>query len=154
MAENDQHRLCEDHGHFVVAWGRSTACPVCGELCKAHPDFHRQKQGFHFIGAEGTGYFSKALGREVGSKRQEEKIMNANGYIAESDLPSHYWEDQTEIRKEKIYRQETEVRAIEEQLKLGVDLGEAIANTFSAERCLSGELDEIYDNKTETIKEN
>ena len=144
----DQHRLCDEHGHFVTKWGEVTTCPVCGERCKPHPDYHKNK-GFHFIGAEGTGYFSKALGREVGSKRQEEKIMNANGYIAESDLPSHFWAEETERRQNKLMEQEREVLRIEEHINNGVEMGEAIAKVFSAERCLSGELDEIYDNKVD-----
>jgi hypothetical protein len=37
---------------------------------------------------------------------------------------------------------------IEENINNGVEMGEAIAKVFSAERCLSGELDEIYDNNT------
>ena len=92
----DQHRLCDDHGHFMVSWGSVTNCPVCGKRCKAHPHYHK-KAAFHFIGA-GNGYFSKALGRE-------------------------------------------------EHINNGVEMGEAIAMVYSADRCLSGELDEIYDNQ-------
>ncbi|MCH9718142.1 MAG: hypothetical protein K0U52_13840 [Gammaproteobacteria bacterium] len=141
----DQHRLCDDHGHFMVSWGSVTNCPVCGKRCKAHPHYHK-KAAFHFIGA-GNGYFSKALGREVSNKWEEEKIMNANGYVREADLTPHLWEDETEKRKQKLINQEREVLRIEEHINDGVEMGEAIAMVYSADRCLSGELDEIYDNQ-------
>ena len=142
----EQHRICKDHGHFVVAWGRTTSCPVCGELCPSHPDYHKGNRGFHILGATtGVGYWSAALGREVGSKAEEERIMNANGFIRESDLPAHFWEDETNRRREIIRKQEDEVQTLQAHLDAGSSMEEAITKTFDAKRCLSGELDEIYE---------
>ena len=142
----DQHRLCKDHGPFVVAWGQTTSCPVCGELCPSDPAHTPRNKGFHILGAEtGVGYWSNALGREVGSKAEEEKIMNANGYIREGDLPQHFWEDETNRRREIIRKQEDEVQQLQLHIENGSTMEEAIQKTFTAERCLSGELDDIYE---------
>jgi putative FmdB family regulatory protein len=102
-----------------------------------------------------NGYYSKALGAYVDNKAAERKIMEKRGFIAESDLPANFWADETERRKNKLMEQEREVQTIEQHLANGYEMGEAIANTFTAERCLSGELDAIYDNVVDhSIEEN
>jgi len=91
-----------------------------------------------------NGYYSKALGAYVDSPRAEEKIMNARGYIRESDLGHHGWNDAVEAKQTRMKKKEADVRQIEADIASGMDKGEAYAKTFSAERALSGELDKLY----------
>jgi hypothetical protein len=91
-----------------------------------------------------NGYYSKALGGYVDSPRAEEKIMNARGYIRESDLGNHGWNDAVEAKQTRMRRKEDDVKQIEADIAAGMDKGEAYAKTFSAERALSGELDNLY----------
>ena len=92
-----------------------------------------------------NGYFSNALGRHVkGGVREERKIMEARGYIPESDMPSHYWAEQTEKRQNIAMKKQKDVEEIANLEASGMDKGEAIAKVFSAERALSGDLDATW----------
>jgi len=99
-----------------------------------------------------NGYFSNALGKHLkGGRREERKIMEERGYIPESDMPQHYWAEQTEKRQREAAAKEKDVREIAALEASGMDKGEAIAQVFSAERALSGDLDKTWsDSKGQT----
>lgn len=99
-----------------------------------------------------NGYFSAALGKHLkGGRREERKIMEKRGYIPESDMPSHYWAEQTEKRQREAAAKEKDVQEIAKLEASGMDKGEAIAKVFSAERALSGDLDKTWsDTKGQT----
>ena len=91
-----------------------------------------------------NGYYSKALGGYCDSPHAEEKIMNQRGFIRESDLGHKGWDDAVAAKTERMIAKEKDVRQIETDIKGGMDKGEAYAKTFSAERALSGDLDNLY----------
>ena len=43
-----------------------------------------------------NGYYSKALGRHISSRKEEQKIMESRGFVCEADLPKHTWEEAEE----------------------------------------------------------
>nr|MCH9718143.1 hypothetical protein [Gammaproteobacteria bacterium] len=54
------------------------------------------------------------------------------------------WDDAVAAKQERMIAKEKDVRQIETDIKAGMDKGEAYAKTFSAERALSGDLDNLY----------
>ena len=70
--------------------------------------------------------------------------MNQRGFIRESDLGHKGWDDAVAAKQERMIAKEKDVRQIETDIKAGMDKGEAYAKTFSAERALSGDLDNLY----------
>jgi len=95
-------------------------------------------------GAYGVnGYFSQALGKYC-SRKDERRIMESRGFIAESDLPSGFFESETEKRKEVALKKNKDVNEIQSLQEGGMEKGEAIAKVFSAERALSGDLDKTW----------
>lgn len=95
-----------------------------------------------------NGYFSKGLGAFVDSKKAEEKIMASRGYIPESDLPKHYWEDETSRRVDVAVATDKYTAQYKDLLNSGKTKEEAIAETFSTERIMSGELEKIWGTKS------
>tara|TARA_R100001463_G_scaffold70451_4_gene124125 strand:- start:2200 stop:2763 length:564 start_codon:yes stop_codon:yes gene_type:complete len=95
-------------------------------------------------GAYGVnGYFSQALGKYC-SRKDERRIMEQRGFIPESDMPSGFFESETEKRKEIAKAKNKDVNEIQKLQEDGMEKGEAIAKVFSAERALSGDLDKTW----------
>ena len=95
-------------------------------------------------GAYGVnGYFSQALGKYC-SRKDERRIMEQRGFIPESDMPSGFFESETEKRKDIAKAKNKDVNEIQQLQEDGMEKGEAIAKVFSAERALSGDLDKTW----------
>jgi putative FmdB family regulatory protein len=94
-----------------------------------------------------NGYFSKGLGGYVDSKKAEEKIMRSRGFIPESDLPKNFWEDETSRRIAVAEQQDKYTNEYKDLLASGKSKEEAIAETFSTERIMSGELEKVWGTK-------
>lgn len=92
-------------------------------------------------------YYSKALGRKVANKRVEEKILNAQGFVSESDLGKDWFETkQAEIR-EKAAEQDRRADVYNKTLAETGDANKAMTEAFPAQDCLDGTLDKLYDQK-------
>jgi putative FmdB family regulatory protein len=97
-----------------------------------------------------NGFFSKALGAYTDSPEMERKIMEKRGFIRESDLPKNYWEDETARRLGLMREQDKITEEYKGLLSAGHSKEEAIAQTFSTDRIMSGELDRIWGTKPKT----
>jgi len=60
-------------------------------------------------GLSGQGIFSKALGRNVANKREEEKILAKAGFVSESELGTHFFEDKMQEKMQKEAAQDAKV---------------------------------------------
>ena len=92
-------------------------------------------------------YFSKALGRQVSSKREEERILNANGFVAESDLGEGWIEKKQAEVRERANKQDKKAEIYKKTLEETGDEIKAITEAFPAHECLDGSLDTLYDQK-------
>lgn len=95
-------------------------------------------------------YFSKALGKHVANRREEEKILNKRGFVSEADLPQYWYEDKMSEVVQKRKEQDRIADTYNSLVKSGVSKEDAIVQTFPAEKCLDGTFDSIYDNKITT----
>jgi len=99
-------------------------------------------------GLSGQGIFSKALGRNVANKREEEKILAKAGFVSESELGTHFFEDKMQEKMQKEAAQDALTAEYNSKIaEYGGDKVRAMTETFTPERCLSGELDKVYDDK-------
>lgn len=102
-------------------------------------------------GLSGGGIYSKALGRKVANRREEERLLNKAGFVAESELGTHWFEDKMAERAAKEAEQDALANTYNSKVEAygGGDAAKikAMEETFTAEKCLSGELDRIYDEK-------
>jgi hypothetical protein len=99
-------------------------------------------------GLEGQGFHSQALGKKVHSKREEEKILNAKGFISEKELGSHWWDDQMAKKQAKLAEQDRLTDAYNSKVKeYGGDKTRAMTETFTTEACLDGSLHDTFDEK-------
>jgi len=90
-----------------------------------------------------SGYYSKSLGAYCQSKSAEEKIMASRGFIREADLPKDIWEKNASDYREKSAKADSIADEYSKAIKV-MPKEKAIAEVFNTERCLSGELDTIY----------
>lgn len=91
-------------------------------------------------GLSGNGYYSRALGRSVSSKRVEEKEMKAKGFIPESELGAHYIDDRLEKEKQEKDEQDAINKTYKENLtKFNGDKIKAVTETFPAHEMLKQE---------------
>ncbi len=98
-------------------------------------------------GLDGCGVFSKALGSKVANRREEEKILESKGFISESELGQHWFEDNQAKMSEKWKAQDALSDNYKKMIAEGHSPETAISETFTAEKCLDGTLDSIYDTK-------
>jgi hypothetical protein len=99
-------------------------------------------------GLEGQGIYSHALGKKVHSKREEAKILEAKGFVSESDLAPHWWEDQQAKKMEKIKEQDRLTDTYNSKVtEYGGDKIRAMTETFTTEACLDGSLHETFNEK-------
>lgn len=89
------------------------------------------------------GEWSASLGKKVANKHEEAKEMKKRGFIPESDLGSG-WIEKTQAKlSEKWQAQANYAHTYQENLKTMAP-EDAVAATWSAEDCLSGKVDDIY----------
>jgi hypothetical protein len=99
-------------------------------------------------GLDSQGVWSHALGKKVSSKREEAKILESKGFVSENDLRPHWFEDEQQKKLEKAKEQDKLTETYLSKCKeYGGDASRAIVETFTAEACLDGSLDKIYDEK-------
>jgi len=99
-------------------------------------------------GLEGQGFHSHALGKKVHSKREEAKILEAKGFVSESDLAPHWWEDQQAKKLDKLKEQDKLTDTYNSKVtEYGGDKIRAMTETFTTEACLDGSLNETFNEK-------
>ena len=99
-------------------------------------------------GLSGQGIYSHALGKKVHSRREEENIMKAKGFVGEKDLAPHWWEDQQEKKRQKLAEQDKLTETYNSKVsEYGGDKIRAMTETFTTEACLDGSLIKTFDEK-------
>lgn len=99
-------------------------------------------------GLSGQGVYSAALGKKVHSRREEENIMKAKGFVGEKDLAPHWWEDQQEKKRQKLAEQDKLTETYNSKVsEYGGDKIRAMTETFTTEACLDGSLIKTFDEK-------
>jgi len=99
-------------------------------------------------GLDGQGVYSVALGKKVHSRREEAKILEDKGFVSETDLAPHWWEDQQAKKMEKIKEQDRLTNLYNSKVtEYGGDKVRAMTETFTTEACLDGSLHETFNEK-------
>jgi len=99
-------------------------------------------------GLDGQGIYSHALGKKVHNRREEAKIMEARGFVSESDLAPHWWDDQVAKKEAKVAEQDRLTDTYNSKVKeYGGDKIRAMTETFTTEACLDGSLHNTFDEK-------
>jgi putative FmdB family regulatory protein len=90
-------------------------------------------------GLQGSGFHSASVGRHVSSKREEEKIMRAKGYIRESELGGDtFYEKMTTKNREERQRLDNMANSYIDNLKkFEGDKMKAVVETFPAHEMLA-----------------
>lgn len=89
-------------------------------------------------GLDGQGFMSKALGTKVHSKREEERIMAAKGFVPESDLGRHFIDDMIEKKAaEKAAGDAETQRYVDNLAKFGGNKELAVVETWPAKEMLA-----------------
>lgn len=87
-----------------------------------------------------SNMYSKALGRKVASKRQEEQIMRQKGFIPESDLGADFIDNQRAKMQESADKQANINKTYIDNLnKYEGDKIKAVVETFPAKEMLKDE---------------
>lgn len=92
-----------------------------------------------------SNMYSHALGRQVANKREEERIMNANGFVNEKDLGDGWFENAQSKIVEKRKEQDRRSAIYQKTLEETGDANKAVETAFPAKDCLDGTLDALYD---------
>jgi hypothetical protein len=92
-------------------------------------------------------YYSHALGRKVANKREEAKILESRGFVAESDLGKDWIERKQSEVVEKRAAQDAKTDVYNKVLAETGDAAKAVETAFPARECLDGTLDKLYDEK-------
>jgi len=92
-----------------------------------------------------SNMYSHALGRQVANKREEERIMNANGFVNEKDLGDGWFENAQSKIIEKRKEQDRRSAIYQKTLEETGDANKAVETAFPAKDCLDGTLDALYD---------
>jgi len=99
-------------------------------------------------GLDSQGVYSHALGKKVHSKREEATILEKKGFVSERDLRPHWFEDNMEKKLQKAKEQDKLTETYNSKVaEYGGDKMRAMTETFTAESCLDGTLDNIYSEK-------
>ena len=125
-------------------------CPHCGDAMNRLISMPaKTPTAWHGNWSEGMGhtYYSQALGRQVANKREEERILNANGFVAESELGEGWIEKKQAEIVEKKQKQDQKAELYQQTLAETGDAVKAVETAFPAHECLDGTLDNIYDEK-------
>jgi len=130
-------KMSEKPARLVAEDGRY-ALPIVSVIAKTPGAWHGNW-------SEGMSHtmFSKALGRNVANVWEEAKEMNKRGFVNETDLGKDFVANTQEKLSNHWSAQDDLSRQYQENLKT-MSKEDAIVNTFTAEKCLSGELDNTY----------
>ena len=83
-----------------------------------------------------SNMYSAALGHGVSSRRHEERLMKQKGFIPESDLPAHYFEEQQEKNNKEAVKNENETKRYKAALSSGKTKEEAVVEAFPAKEMI------------------
>ena len=130
------------HGEEIK---ETIACECCGaDSVKLMPLTANMNAMWQETCLQHNDYFSPSLGRNVSGRREEEKIMKAKGYVPESALPQHFWEDEGRRRIAKAEEQNKYIDKYTAKLAEGKSKEEAVNETFTVDKCLDGTLDKVF----------
>jgi putative FmdB family regulatory protein len=141
--------FCEHHGVCEVLMKHSeldtveVVCEDCGTVMTRKVSMPAKTaslwSGGWRKGLASDGFFSPSVGARVGSKREEEKIMNARGYIREADLGGEsFFDSQTsKAHAERDKHEKTAARYRENLEAFGGDKLKAVEHTFPAQEMLA-----------------
>ena len=125
-------------------------CPTCGsamtKLMTMPAKTPTAWNGGWTDGMDHT-YYSRALGRKVANKREEEKILNANGFVSETDLGEGWIEKKQAEVRDRAAEQDRKAELYQTTLAETGDANKAMTTAFPAHECLDGTLDKLYDQK-------
>lgn len=103
------------------------------------PARHESWTTGHHFGVEGK--FSVQLGRHVSGNAEERKLMEAKGYMLESDQVQHYYEDTVEKLDEEDAIIDDMCESYQTKLDNGMTEEAAILEVLPADKCLNGDFD-------------
>ena len=129
--------MSEKPARLVSADG-SYALPIMSVVAKT-------PGGWHSNWSEGMSHtmYSKALGRRVANVWEENKEMNRRGFVNETELGKNFVADTQERISSHWAAQDELNKQFLDNMKV-MTPEDAVTKTFTAEKCLSGELDKIY----------
>lgn len=120
----------------------SSTCKVCGapgrklvSMTASTPSLWNA--GWN-AGLSGNGFYSYSAGRVVSSRREEEKIMNAKGFVNLKDLGGESFEDSfiSNAHRERDAHEATVSRYQDNLASFGGDKTRAMTETFPAKEML------------------
>tara|TARA_R110002020_G_scaffold475646_1_gene711493 strand:+ start:928 stop:1401 length:474 start_codon:yes stop_codon:yes gene_type:complete len=146
---------CGDTKEHLMSYERSETVEIVCEKCniakiKRPSLIAKTATAWHSNWTEGmsSGFYSASAGRRVANKREEEKIMNAKGFVNEKELGDKYWwEDKSEDLKNKRATQDQKAATYKKVLTETGDATKAMESAFPAKECLDGTLDKLYSEK-------
>lgn len=146
---------CGDRKEHLMSHKRSQTVEVMCDKCniakiKMPSLIGKTATAWHSNWTDGMEHnsWSMSAGRRVANKREEEKIMNAKGFVNEKDLgDSYWWEDNSAKLQEKAKAQDDKTALYNKVLKETGDAAKAVEKAFPAKECLDGTLDNLYSEK-------
>ncbi len=121
------------------AFMKKMRCSVCGRKFKTKLTCHAKtasQWADSWQAGLSSNIYSSALGHGVSSRRQEEKLMKQKGFIPESDLPKHHFEDLAEVNKKEAIKNDKQTSRYKEALSSGKTKEEAVVEAFPAKEML------------------
>ena len=135
----------------IMSYSRSESieviCPHCGDaMQKMVSLISKTPTAWHGNWSDGLGssMYSQALGHKVSNKREEERIMNARGFVNEKDLGPGFVENFQSKIVEKRKKQDEKADIYNKVLKETGSEAQAVEKAFPAHEALDGTLDKIY----------
>ncbi len=146
---------CSRDGHaeeHIMSYDRSRKvemiCPHCGDAmiipCTT-PAYTPSAWNAGWTTGMDHALYSKALGRKVSSRREEEKILNDAGFVCETDLGKDWIENTANKKAEQMAQQDAKHDLYNTILAETGDEVKAVEAAFPAHECLDGTLDALYD---------
>ena len=135
---------CPEHGEWeaLVKWAQGSKCPVCDVPGVQQVSMPARmttlwNAGWN-AGLSNNGFFSHSAGHRVSDKREEERIMNARGFVNEKDAGGEAMYDTLASRKIDEKKQlDTTANLYRENLKrFDGDKVMAVTETFPAREML------------------
>lgn len=135
---------CNDHGEWeaLVKWAQGSKCPVCDVPGVQQVSMPARmttlwNAGWN-AGLSNNGFFSHSAGHRVSDKREEERIMNARGFVNEKDAGGEAMHDTLASRKidEKKQLDATASLYRENLKRFDGDKVMAVTETFPAREML------------------
>ena len=143
---------CGKKKECIMSWERSQTAEVICEPCSLAMIKMVSMPAKTATAWEGgwrdglsSNYYSMALGRKVSNKREEEKILNSQGFVSENDLGKDWFENTQAKQLAKFEAQDKKTETYNKVLAETGSKEMAIEKAFPAHECLDGTLDAMYD---------